>query len=631
MKMTTFRSRLLAFALTLMMVTALIPLTLQRPAAAENDLGMTTADKVNLRYSASPKSEYIVRLPNQYVCTVLNEVDQEGYHWFQVEAIDPENGRKQTGYIRGDCFRRLTDEEANTYQTSGTTASSSSAVVNENTTVSGMTGIVVNGSGVNVRQGPGTRYPSLLKLNRGDVVTILEAPSVKNSSETFYKIQTGSTVGYIMSTFLQESGSPQPVPPSPTVKPDEVLGYVMTTVGGVNLRATMGGSVIRQLGKGETFPYLLAPAQKGGYTWYFVQAGANRGYLRNDVVKVVGGGDDPTSAPPTTDPDDDKIGYVITTAGGVNLRKEAGFTEPMGRVDRGVIMPYYKTSSVKGVTWFQVVHPTLGTGWLHGNYLSLCDANGNLRPDNGSSDTGSSSSQQEASYNTLKVGSTGDAVLNLTTELKKQGYYNGSPTRNYTTAVKNAVMTFQKAKGLTVDGVAGAATQHKLYGTVPIGAADKSNLEFVMYPAEKIDWYTGGINELWARGDNYKVYDVKTGIVWWAHRWAGGYHVDAEPLTAADTARLCKSYGVTTAQEIADKNLWQRRPLLVTIGTRTFACSLYGVPHNYPEGDTISTNDFKGQLCIHFTNSRTHTGSSVDKYHTEAIQYAWENAPNGHK
>ena len=123
--MTTFRSRLLAFALTLMMVTALIPLTLQRPAAAENDLGMTTADKVNLRYSASPKSEYIVRLPNQYVCTVLNEVDQEGYHWFQVEAIDPENGRKQIGYIRGDCFRQLTDEEANTYQTSGTTASSS--------------------------------------------------------------------------------------------------------------------------------------------------------------------------------------------------------------------------------------------------------------------------------------------------------------------------------------------------------------------------------------------------------------------------------------------------------------------------------------------------------------------------
>ena len=124
---------------------------------------------------------------------------------------------------------------------------------------------------------------------------------------------------------------------------------------------------------------------------------------------------------------------------------------------------------------------------------------------------------------------------------------------------------------------------------------------------------------------------MKTGIVWWAHRWSGGSHVDAEPLTAADTARLCRCYGVSNSQQIADKNLYQRRPLLVTIGSRTFACSLYGVPHNYPEGDTISDNDFKGQLCIHFTNSKTHSSKKVDSGHEQAIQYAWEHAPNGHK
>ncbi len=631
--MTKIHRRILALALALMTAAALLPGFLMKPAAAESDLGITTADKVNLRIYASPKAGYIVRLPAQYVCTVLSETDQEGYHWFQVTCVDPESptGRTQTGYIRGDCFRRLTDEEAANYTKTGTASGGSGDAVNTNTSVEGMYGIVVNGSGVNVRQGPGTKYRSLLKLNRGDTVTILEAPSIKNSSETFYKIQTGSTVGYIMSTFLQESGAPAPVPsPTSAPSPTDVVGYVITTMSGVNLRATMGGTVIRQLGKGETYPYLLAPTKKGGYTWYFVQAGNNRGYLRNDVVKVVGSSPDTPTAAPTATPADN-TGYVITTAGGVNLRKNAGFTDPIGRVDRGVILPYYETSVVKDVTWFQVVHPTLGTGWLHGSYVATCDEKGNRKVDPSGGNSGSSNSAQEASYNTLKVGSTGDAVLNLTTELKNQGYYKGSVTRNYTTTVANAVRAFQRDKGLTVDGVAGAATQHKLYGTVPIGAGDNSNLEFVMYPAEKIDWYNGGINELWARGDNYKVYDVKTGIVWWAHRWAGGYHVDAEPLTAADTARLCKSYGVTTAQEIADKNLWQRRPLLVTIGTRTFACSLYGVPHNYPEGDTISTNEFKGQLCIHFTNSRTHTGSSVDKYHTEAIEYAWENAPNGHK
>ena len=68
-----------------------------------------------------------------------------------------------------------------------------------------------------------------------------------------------------------------------------------------------------------------------------------------------------------------------------------------------------------------------------------------------------------------------------------------------------------------------------------------------------------------------------------------------------------------------------------TIGTRTFACSLYGVPHNYPKGDTISTNNFKGQVCIHFTNSKTHNSNKVDSGHVEAIDYAWQQAPNGHK
>jgi hypothetical protein len=62
----------------------------------------------------------------------------------------------------------------------------------------------------------------------------------------------------------------------------------------------------------------------------------------------------------------------------------------------------------------------------------------------------------------------------------------------------------------------------------------------------------------------------------------------------------------------------------VTIGTRTFACSLYGVPHNYPDGDTISDNAFKGQLCLHFTNSKTHNGKSVDSGHQKAIQEAYD-------
>ena len=60
-------------------------------------------------------------LPYHYVCTVLGETDAEGYHWFQVEAKDPEEGndRIYTGYIRGDCFCQLTPEEVEEIQIVG--------------------------------------------------------------------------------------------------------------------------------------------------------------------------------------------------------------------------------------------------------------------------------------------------------------------------------------------------------------------------------------------------------------------------------------------------------------------------------------------------------------------------------
>ena len=466
---------------------------------------------------------------------------------------------------------------------------------------------------------------------------------VKKSGKTYYVrndcVQPYST-GNASATATASGGSATPTP-APTASPS-VLGYVQTIMSGCNLRATMGGTVIKQVGKNLQFPYLQNPTTKNGYTWYYVNADGTLGYLRGDVVKVVGSSSvatTPSTAVTTPSTDNTAKGYVKTTAGGVNLRVKAGYTDVIGRVDRNVVLPYYSTTTISGVTWYYVRHCTLGYGYLHGNYLAKTDANGTPAATATPAVTGGnvvitgkpSGSQQEASYTTLKLGSTGTAVKNLVTELKNQGYFSGEVTNRYTSAVEKAVKAFQQSKGITVDGIAGAATQHKLYGTVPVGAADTSNLEMTLYPAEKIDWYTGGINELWAKGSNYKVYDVKTGIVWWAHRWSGGLHVDAEPLTAADTARLCKSYGVTTSQEIKDKNLYQRRPLLVTIGTRTFACSMYGIPHNYPEGDTISDNDFKGQVCIHFTNSKTHASSKVDSGHTEAIQYAWEHCPAGHK
>ena len=702
--MTVYR-RLKCLAVALCLMITLIPSATGTLLSARADgarYGITHSDNgKDVHTRIAPNDKIAFDLPVNYVAEILDAKVVDKVTWYKIKTYDPSRNNYDIHhvYVHGDFFRELTAEEIAQYQKNNSiatptpiptsngsqptpTPTPSPAGKNEDLpAIEGSIGVVTAG-GTNFREGPSTGDHSITRLDRNTQVELLTIPTIVGDSKTFYKVRYNGTVGYIMSNFIQvisggaaNGGTSVVVTPTPTyatglitptpVPSGDALGYVRTTKGGCNLRATISGTVIKQIAKNVTLPYILEPVKKNGYTWYFVVDGDNRGYLRSDVVRVVSAPAPtaeptatPTAAPtstsapvvtptptPTPAPTQEPTGYLKTTAGGVNLRVKAGYSDPIGYISKNVVMPYYgEPTKIKGVYWYKVTHPKLGTGYVHADFIIKCNADGSAlatptpaptpTPEPGTTAAPTASpngGQQEASYTTLKTGSTGNAVKNLVTELKNQGYYSGTVTNKYTTAVAEAVRAFQRAKGLTVDGVAGAATQHKLYGTVPIGAGDTSNLTMTLYPAEKIDWYTGGINEMWAKGSNYKVYDVKTGIVWWAHRWAGGLHVDAEPLTAADTARLCRCYGVSTSQEIASKNLYQRRPLLVTIGSRTFACSLYGVPHNYPEGDTISTNDFKGQVCIHFTNSKTHNSNKVDSGHEEAIDYAWKNAPNGHK
>ena len=58
----------------------------------------------------------------------------------------------------------------------------------------------------------------------------------------------------------------------------------------------------------------------------------------------------------------------------------------------------------------------------------------------------------------VKTGSLGQIVKTIQTKLKRWGYYNGSVDGIFGTQTKNAVMSFQRKNGLTVDGIVGSAT-----------------------------------------------------------------------------------------------------------------------------------------------------------------------------
>ena len=77
----------------------------------------------------------------------------------------------------------------------------------------------------------------------------------------------------------------------------------------------------------------------------------------------------------------------------------------------------------------------------------------------------SSSTGSSTGYVYLHYGSNGQAVKRLQTALKNAGYYKGAVDGQYYDQTYAAVKAFQRAAGLSVDGIAGRKTQNALYGT----------------------------------------------------------------------------------------------------------------------------------------------------------------------
>ena len=230
-----------------------------------------------------------------------------------------------------------------------------------------------------------------------------------------------------------------------------------------------------------------------------------------------------------------------------------------------------------------------------------------------SGSTGGSSSGSSSAAETLKTnqklnpGDSGAQVRALQTRLKELGYYTNTIDGEYGYSTRQAVIAFQKNNNLTQDGIAGETTLKKM---VSSSAVKKGDVKPGTYVTERLDWFNGGASRI-PRGAIFQVKDVKTGLVFTAKRQAGGYHLDAEPLTAADTATLKKING--------GEFTWHRRPMLVLYNGRVYACSIYSEPHG---SDTIASNNFDGQFCLHFYGSMTHGTDRVDPDHKKCEEQA---------
>ena len=271
----------------------------------------------------------------------------------------------------------------------------------------------------------------------------------------------------------------------------------------------------------------------------------------------------------------------------------------------------YGDATVKAVKAFQKMNGLTEDGVAGSTTINKLNDDKAIKADGSSYDSLSTAQ-------TLKKGDSGVQVKALQKRLKELGYYKDYVDGDYGLATATAVSDFQRANKLTVTGTANPTTLKKMISTSAVSKdeADKEqgssgSTGGQTYKTESLDWFEDG-DTLFRRKTTLKVKDCKTGLIFTAQVLYGSKHLDAEPLTAADTATLLRINGGVEFKHT-------RRPVLVLYNGHVYAASIYSEPH----GDqTILDNNFEGQFCLHFSGSMTHGTSVVDSDHQECVRQA---------
>ncbi len=226
----------------------------------------------------------------------------------------------------------------------------------------------------------------------------------------------------------------------------------------------------------------------------------------------------------------------------------------------------------------------------------------------------------------IKLGDEGDNVILLQLRLRDLGYYNYKITGFFGDFTKEALSQFQQTNGIDADGIAGQKTLDLLYSNdakrMPVQPmVVKPKPVTVKKPTKYgqiMEW--ADANRKWKIGMKCKVVDFDTGISYTMVRVNRSYtvgHADVAPATKADTRALKKTFdGVLTAY---------RRALLVNLGGKWIAASIYAEPHGSTGVPGNGLNKADGTLlqeCIHFKNSWTTGRGLIDSAHQYQIKRA---------
>ena len=533
--------------------------------------------RVNMRAAASTGAKIAEVIGEGGRVSVIGESGS----WYKI-SFDGE-----TGYVMKNYIDLLSSESAGSESGETLYASPVSGETTER---------------VNMRKSASTGASIVKVVGKGDDVKII------GESGSWYKVEYSGREGYISRDYIRVTGGTDNEDEDETVDavvPDGFVSYPAARTGAtserVNLReaASSDADVLKVLNKNTAVTVL---GEQGGY--YQVKYGDALGFIARNYVALGESGESDSSSNESS-----AVGETIyasaktmVTTVRVNMRRT-----PEGDVLHTLAADAEVSVIGEAGSWYKVNYSS-SIGYISKAYLaektvvtvpSAPETDGDNKTE--VSGNGTTAYVTGASVNMRKGAGTGYGVVKVLRQGDEITFYSLNDGWYLIKAGDDTGYISEKYVSTTKPESAPAQ---------PGGSVD---IEQVSGKVQMADWWTSNIQSVFKRGKTATVTDVDTGLSWTVLRSGGSNHADVQPLTAADTAKMKQAYG--------GKWSWNRRAIWVTIDGVSYAASMNGMPHGT---GSITTNNFDGHHCIHFLNSRTHTGNRWDTAHQAAVQKAYK-------
>lgn len=544
-----------------------------------------TTTRVNMRTSPASSAKVAEVVDKNDRVTVLGENNG----WYLVSASG-EVGYISKAYVRLDSEQSAPSVPTQPEQNQDTLyASSLTATADER---------------LNMRKKPSTSADIVKVISRKQTLTVL------GENGSWYKVSASGKTGYVSKEYVTLNNSSvgdKEENSSALISYAAALDGVLTER--VNLRqsASTSADVVKVLDEEDSVAVL---GEQGNF--YQVKFGQSVGFVAKKYVALIEKDEDEMDEPTIeeTDKTPSVSDTIYSTAKeGMTTVKVNLRSEPEG----DVLYTLGSDTTLKLIgergSWYLVSYMNT-VGYISKSYVTqvISAPSAPVQPDNNTVIkpevtlpdtsvegktayvTGNVNMRRGAgtSYGVIRVLTRGDEItyygVNDGWYLVKEGDITGYVSAKYVTTTKPEV-------------------------SVPSNPGNNA----VAGKVQMADWWTSGIQKTFSRGTIATVTDVDTGLSWQVKRSGGTNHADVQPLTAADTAKMKQAYG--------GKWSWNRRAIWVTIDGVRYAASMNGMPHG---SGSITTNNFDGHHCIHFLNSRTHTGNRWDTAHQSMVQKAFK-------